>query len=163
VRDVDLTHTIHAALARLAERVLDRFDTPPAPRVVALAPEIARDDTDPQLRKVFALAANAGWITLAGACIVAIPVIAIPVKLLLGEAAGHLVATACLAGAMFCCAGIANVLWRMYWYVPQARRRARKDGVDSKRFATSMRRAMPRNSSLIFQTAVAILTLIVAL
>jgi hypothetical protein len=51
----------------------------------------------------------------------------------------------------------------MYWYVPQARCRARKDGVESKRFAISMRRTMPRNSSLIFQSAVAILTLILAL
>ena len=62
-----------------------------------------------------------------------------------------------------CAAGLFNVLWRMYWYVPQARRRARKDGVDSQRFATSMRRTMPRNSSLIFQTAVAVFTLVIAL
>jgi hypothetical protein len=32
----------------------------------------------------------------------------------------------------------------------------------SKRFATSMRRAMPRNSSLIFQSAVGILTFVLA-
>jgi hypothetical protein len=30
VRDVDLTQTVHAEVARLAERVLDRFDTSPA-------------------------------------------------------------------------------------------------------------------------------------
>jgi hypothetical protein len=48
----------------------------------------------------------------------------------------------------------------MYWYVPQARRRARKDGVDSKRFANSMRRTLPRNSSLIFQLAVAAVTIL---
>jgi hypothetical protein len=64
---------------------------------------------------------------------------------------------------MFCVAGASNVIWRMYWYVPQARRRARKEGIDSTRFATSMRRAMPRNSSLIFQTAVGILAFILAL
>jgi hypothetical protein len=57
----------------------------------------------------------------------------------------------------------AYVMWRMYRYVPQARRRARKYGIDSKRFATSMRRTMPRNSSLIFQTAVGIVILILAL
>jgi hypothetical protein len=162
VRDVDLTHTVHAAVARLAERVLDRFDTSPG-RGLSLAPLIARDDTDPQLRQVFAMGAGAGWFTLGFACIVAMLVVGVPVKYLLGDAAGNFVLTVCLAAGMFCCAGIANVLWRMYWYVPQARRRARKYGVDSKRFATSMRRAMPRNSSLIFQTAVAILTLILAL
>jgi hypothetical protein len=50
----------------------------------------------------------------------------------------------------------------MYWYVPQARRRARKDGIDSKRFATAMRRTLPRNSSLIFQLAAAVLTILLA-
>jgi hypothetical protein len=162
VRDIDLTHTVHAAVARLADRVLDRFDTSPA-RGFSIAPLIAHDDTDPDLRHGFALAASAGWYTLGGACIVAMLVVGVPAKLLLGDAVGNLVLTACLAGGMFCVAGLFNVLWRMYWYVPQARRRARKDGVDSKRFATSMRRTMPRNSSLIFQSAVAILTLILAL
>jgi hypothetical protein len=162
VHDSDLTHTVHSAVARLAERVLDRFDTSPA-RGLSLAPLIARDDTDPQLRHTFALGASAGWFTLGGACISAMLVVGVPVKLLLGDAAGNVVLAACLAGLMFCGAGIANVLWRMYWYVPQARRRARNYGTDSERFATSMRRTMPRNSSLIFQTAVGILTFIVAL
>jgi hypothetical protein len=162
LRDVDLTHTVHAAVARLAERMLDRFDTSPA-RGLSLAPLIARDDTDPQLRQVFAQGASAGWFTLGGAFIFAMLVVGVPVKLLLGDAAGNVVLTVCLAGVMFCGAGVFNVLWRMYWYVPQARRRARRYGTDSKRFATSMRRAMPRNSSLVFQTAVGILTLIVAL
>jgi hypothetical protein len=53
-----------------------------------------------------------------------------------------------------------NAAWGL---AAQARRRARKEGIDSKRFATSMRRAMPRNSSLIFQTAVGILAFILAL
>jgi hypothetical protein len=161
MRDIDLTHTVHSAVARLAERVLDRFDTSSA-RGFSIAPLIAGDDTDPDLRYAFALGASAGWFTLGGACICAMLVVGVPVKHLLGDAAGNVVLTVCLAGGMFCCAGMANVLWRMYWYVPQARRRARKYGIDSKRFATSMRRAMPRNSSLIFQTAVAILTFVLA-
>ena len=161
MRDADLTHTVHAAVARLAERVLDRFDNPRVRRL-KLAPLIARDNTDPQLRQVFALAANAGWITLSGAFGAAMLLVGVPVQLLLGDAAGNVVLAACLAGGMFCVAGAFNVMWRMYWYVPQARRRARKDGVDSKRFVTSMRRTMPRNSSLIFQAAVGILTFILA-
>src|SRR3954452_20522559 len=161
MRDSDLIHTVHAAVARLAERVLDRFDTSPA-RGFSIAPLIADDDTDPDLRYAFALGASAGWFTLGGACISTMLVVAVPVKHLLGDAAGNVVLTVCLAGEMFCCAGMANVLWRMYWYVPQARRRTRKYGTDSKRFATSMRRTMPRNSSLILQTAVAILTFVLA-
>ena len=161
MRDADLTHTVHAAVARLADRLLDRYDTSPG-RGFHFAPRIAHDDTDPDLRRGFALGAGAGWFTLAGACLLAMLVIGVPARMLLGDEAGNVVLTACLAGVMFCCAGLANVLWRMYWYVPQARRRARKEGVDSKRFATSMRRAMPRNSSLIFQAAVGILTFILA-
>jgi hypothetical protein len=100
---------------------------------------------------------------LSGAFGLAMLGVGMPVQLVLGDAAGKVVLAACLAGAMFCVAGAFNVMWRMYWYVPQARRRARKYGIDSKPFATSMRRTMPRNSSLIFQTAVGIVTLILAL
>jgi hypothetical protein len=80
----------------------------------------------------------------------AILVVGVPFKLLLDDAAFNVVLTACLVAEMCCVAGAFNVMWRMYWYVPQARRLVRKYGVDSKRFASSMRRAMPRNSSLIF-------------
>lgn len=160
--DVDLTHTVHAAVGRLADRVLDHFVTSPE-RGFRIAPLIARGDTDPQVRQAFAMGAIAGWFTLSGVCALAMLTIGAPVKLLIDDGAGNVVLAACLAAAMFCFAGCTNILWRMYWYVPQARRRARKDGVESKRFATSMRRAMPRNSSLIFQTAVAVFTFIVAL
>jgi hypothetical protein len=145
----------------MAERLVDRFDTSRG-RGFRFAPRIARDDTDPDLRRGFALGANAGWIILTGAFGAAMLLVGVPVQLLLGDAAGNVVLAACLGGAMFCVAGASNVIWRMYWYVPQARRRARKEGIDSKRFATSMRRAMPRNSSLIFQTAVGILAFILA-
>jgi hypothetical protein len=142
--------------------VLDRFDTSPA-RGTSLAALIACDDTNPHLRQVFALGASAGWFTLGGAYIFAMPAVGVPVKFLVGDAAGNVVLTACLAGAMLCFAGALNVIWRMYWYVPQARRRARKDGVDSKRFATSRRRTMPRDSSSSSKTAIATLTVIIAL
>jgi hypothetical protein len=162
MKDADLTHTVHAAVTRLADRILDRYDRSSG-RGLRLAPLIAHDDTDPELRHAFAMGANAGWITLCIACVLAMLVIGFPVRFLFGEAAGSSVGAVFLAGAMFSCAGAANVLWRMYWYVPQARRRARKDGIGSKRFAISMRRTLPRNSSLVFQTGVAILTLILAL
>jgi hypothetical protein len=141
---------------------MDRYDTSPG-RGFRFAPRVAHDDTDPDLRHGFALGVTAGWIMLTVAFGAAMLLVGVPVQLLLGDASGNAVFAACLAGGMFCVAGAFNVMWRMYWYVPQARRRARKDGVDSKRFATSMRRAMPRNSSLIFQAAVGILTFIIAL
>jgi hypothetical protein len=47
--------------------------------------------------------------------------VGVTVQLLLGDAVGNVVFAACLAGGMFCVAGAFNVMWRMYWYVPQAR------------------------------------------
>jgi hypothetical protein len=95
VRDADLTHTVHVAVTRLAERVLDHFDASPA-HGLSLVPLIARDDSDPQLRHVFALGASAGWFTLGGACILAMLVVGVPAQLVFGEAAGNVVLTVCL-------------------------------------------------------------------
>jgi hypothetical protein len=161
VSDADLTHTIHAGVGRIADVLLDRVDTSPG-KGFRHAPRIARDDTDPDLRRGFAMGANAGWIVLSFVFVLAMLVVGVPVKTVVGDSAGDMVLTVCLSGSMFCVAGAANVLWRMYWYVPQARRRARKYGVDSKRFAKSMRRTLPRNTSLIFQTAVAVLAFVIA-
>jgi hypothetical protein len=63
----------------------------------------------------------------------------------------------------FCLAGAAYAIGRMLWYVSQARRRLRKHGADNDAFKKSMRRSLPGNTSLIFQTAVAILVLVLAL
>jgi hypothetical protein len=112
---------------------------------------IARDNTDPDLRRGFALGANAGWITLCGAFGPAMLVVGLPVRVVLGDATGNVVLAACLAGAMFCIAVPPTCCGACIGTSPQARRRARRNGVDSKGFATSMRRKMPRNSSLIFQ------------
>jgi hypothetical protein len=73
---------------------------------------------------------------------------------------GGIVLSAFAAVGFFCLSGAVNVLWRWYWYLPQARRRARKNGVGSARFASAMRSASPRNSSLIFQWGVGIVTFV---
>jgi hypothetical protein len=63
---------------------------------------------------------------------------------------------------MFCMAGCANVLWRIH-YVRKAERLGRKGGTYTEAYAAAMRRTLPRNTSLIFQTAAAAVTLILAL
>jgi hypothetical protein len=68
-----------------------------------------------------------------------------------------------MAGGFFCLAGSANALWHMTWHVSQARRRLQKHGADSKGFKSSMRRSLPGNTSLIFQTAVAVLLFVLSL
>jgi hypothetical protein len=89
-------------------------------------------------------------------------VIGLAVNRLLGAQAAVGWASTCLAAEFFCLAGSAYVMGRMMWYVPQARRRLRKYGPDSKAFKKSMRRSLPGNGSLIFQTAVAIFVLVVS-
>jgi hypothetical protein len=68
-----------------------------------------------------------------------------------------------VAAAFFCLAGAVNALWHMTWHVSQARRRLREHGADSKAFKKSMRRSLPGNTSLIFQTPVAILVFALSL
>jgi hypothetical protein len=120
------------------------------------------DDADPDDSRYYAAMVAGGWTALAVGVLIA----TLPIGYLVGsfgDEADHIVRTVSEALSFFCLAGAVNALWHMAWHVPQARRRLRKDGADSKPFKKSMRRSLPRNTSLIFQTAVAILVLILAL
>jgi hypothetical protein len=128
-----------------------------------MAGAIPSSDTDPDLRASYMNAVNAAWGLAAFGCLVAMIVVGIPMGLLFGNAVGDVVVDVFTAASAFCLAGCVSVLWRRLWYIPQARRRARNDGVDSERYAVSMRRALPRNNSLIFQTTVAIAAFLLAL
>jgi hypothetical protein len=120
---------------------------------------IARDD--PDSRKNALTIVNTAWITLAFAFLVAIPVVGIPVRVLAGDRAGS-VAVGILAGAsFFCLAGCAYVLRRWYSFLPKARRRLRAG--DRAAYEEYMRRSLPRNSSIVFQSAVGILATVIAL
>lgn len=120
------------------------------------------DDTNPDDSRYYAVMVAGGWAALTCAFAVALAVIGLPARSLLGDRTGNIVATTCVVGAFFCLAGGVSVLGRMLWYVPQARRRLREHGADSDAFRKSMRRSLPGNGSLIFQAAVAILVLLLA-
>jgi hypothetical protein len=117
-------------------------------------------EDDPDLRRSYAYQVSFGWVILAFAFGLAMLVVGVPVTVVVGDAPGNLVVEICLAACLFCCAGSANVLWRMYYFVPQAKRLARRGETDSEAYAAAMRRTLPRNSSLVFQGAVGILTFI---
>jgi hypothetical protein len=160
--DAALRHTIHFAIARALGRLIGYSDKPPELKGKSfLATCILSADPDDRHHYVHGVAV--GWLVLGVSCGVAMLMFGIPIQLLFGDTASNVVVDLFLAGLVFCVAGAFNASWRMSWYVSQARRRASEDGVDSERFARSMRRTLPRNSSLIFQTAAAILTLILAL
>jgi hypothetical protein len=124
---------------------------------------IASSDTDPDLRASYTTAVNAAWALAAFGCVLSMVALGIPAALLFGHAVGNVVVDVLTAATAFCLAGCVNVLWRRLWYVPQARRRARDDGVESDRYAISMRRTLPRNSSAVFQGAVGIVPLVLAI
>jgi hypothetical protein len=151
--------TIHYPLAA---KVVGHFKSVPSDyRTVEQRLEL--EDTNPDDSRYYAVVVTGGWAALAFGFVIAMVLISLPVNRLLGSQATVGWATACLVGAFFCLAGCVNALWHVLWYVPQARRRLRKHGADSEAFKKSMRRSLPGNTSLIFQTAVAILVLILAL
>jgi hypothetical protein len=98
---------------------------------------------------------------LAFAFLVAMLVVGIPVQVLAGDRAGHVVISILLAAIFFCVAGCAHVLRRWYWYLPKARRRLRAG--DRAAYEEYMQRSLPRNSSILFQSVVGILAVIIAI
>ena len=162
--DADLRHTVDFAVARLGDRFgRVKIDMPAELDQRRYSIHGQATSERPDGRQTYVLAVMWGWALLGGLCVVLIGAAAFVGGAIFGDGAGDVAAALFLAAAMFCFAGDFNALWRAYWYTPQARRRARTDGTDSERFAISMRRILPRNSSLISQAAIAVLTLVVAL
>jgi hypothetical protein len=158
----DPTRTIHFVVGRaMARRLNVDRGLSDDPGDSLLAWNMRQDD--PDLRREIAFMINAGWGFLGVAFVVAMAAVGAPIKILAGDAAGDAVLTACLVAGMFCMAGSANVLWRTYYYVPKAKRLAHAGENEAEAYAAAMRRTLPRNTSLVFQTAAAVLTLILAL
>jgi hypothetical protein len=144
--------TIHYALAAAAVRRLEGRHTPGDLTVEEM---LELGDTEPDESRYYAGVVAGGWGLVAFGFIVAMG-LALPVGSLRGDQAANIVAAAFMAAGFFCLAGAVNGLWHIAWHVPQARRRLRDHGADSEAFKTSMHRSIPRNTSLIFQTPLAI-------
>jgi hypothetical protein len=142
--------TIHLAVVRLMRPVVGGQ---------SILSMIASDD--PDLRKGALTIINTAWCAVAVAFLVALLVVGIPVRVLAGDHAGEVVVSILLGGIFVCIAGCAHVLRRWYWYLPKARRRLRAG--DRPAFEAYMRRSLPRNSSIVFQSAIGILTVLIAL
>jgi hypothetical protein len=103
------------------------------------------------------------WLMLAGVCLALILVIAIPLDLLVGHKIGDPVSLVFLGGIVFCAAGAFNVVWRTCWYVPKARRIERAGDNEIEAYSAAMWKTVPRNTSLILQTAAFVATLVIGL
>jgi len=153
------TRTVHFRLARTR---LGALSGDGADRVEQLEHSV-RQDADPELRARYGLAVIISWVRLTYWCTVT------PHRDRLSDSVaarargrrhlhGHLD-----DGGVLLPRRRFNVLWRYYYFVGQARLRARPEGVDSERLATAMRRTLPRDSSLIWQTATGVLGFVITL
>jgi hypothetical protein len=157
----DPRRTIHFVIGRTVARWRG-LDTPgPGQGDSALAWGASRDS--PESRYAYALMVSFAWCLSAFAFIVASGVGSVSARALFGDATAKVVAEACFGGGMFCVAGMANVLWRMYYFVPKARRLVHRGETNTEEYARVMRATLPRNSSLIFQSGVAIAAFLLAL
>lgn len=141
-------------------RYLKRHAVPGDYRTVEQRLEL--DDTDPDDSRYYAVMVAGAWALLAFVILVA----TLPIGYLVGSLGGqtdHIFVSVSAALCFFCLAGCANALWHVGWYVPQARRRLQDHGAGSEAFRMSMRRTLPGNTSLVFQTSVSILVLVLKL
>jgi hypothetical protein len=143
------TSSIHLAVVRLMRPIIGGDSVPWS---------IARDD--PELRRSALYIINAAWGVLAFGFAVAMLVVGNAVQVLGGARAGNAVWSLMMGACFFCLAGCAHVLRRWYWFLPKARRRLRAG--DRAAYEEAMRRALPRNSSVVLQSGVGILMAVIA-
>ena len=148
------TRTVHFAIARFVARRLGG-DTLSAMLGGGslLAWTLTSESADPDGRSDYAGLVNYAWALLCLACGVVMVVGSYLAHLAIGDEAVRAVVTTLMGLASFCFAGCVNALWRRC-FAYQARRLARIDGMASDRYGAAMRRALPRNSSLISQSVV---------
>ena len=154
----DPTRTVHFRLADALEGWSRMSDKPGRNR--ASLKTIVEDPRYPDLRGSYVVTVLFAWCWIGVFFMFSLGFIGVPARLIFGVEVGNVVLAALLAASFFCLTGCVNAFWRRYWYLPQARRRLDRDGLDSEGYATSMRRMLPRNSSLVWQSIVGLLTLV---
>ena len=157
----DPTRTVHFVLADALETWTKMSDKDPGV-IPSLDTILLRYERDLTLRRHYVEAVLFAWCWIGVFFMFSLGFIGVPVRLVFGAGPGNVVGAALLAVSFFCLTGCINAFWRRQWYVLQARRRLDRDGPDSEGYAKSMRRMLPRNSSLIWQSAVGILTFLIA-
>jgi hypothetical protein len=143
--------TIHLAVVRLMRPIFGDVEV--------IHSMIARDD--PDLRRAALTVINGAWCVLAVAFVVAMVVVGVAVQSVAGDRAGNAVWSVMMGAGFFCLAGCAHVVRCWYWYLPKARKRLRAG--DRAAYEDYMQRALPRNSSIVVQSVVGILTTVIAL
>ena len=147
----DPTRTVHFAIARaMAKRTGNDVPLAESHGPSILAWSVSPEASTPELRANYAMTVYGAWVLLALACFVGMVALGFLAQLLVGTNAAEIVVSLTAGGAFFCLAGGTNALWRRH-YAKQAGRLLRDTG---DRYQLSMQRALPRNSSLVFQAVV---------
>jgi hypothetical protein len=156
---LDPTRTVHFAIAlAIAKRTGSDVPLSESQGPSILAWSVSPEASTPELRANYAMTVYGAWVLLALACVAAMVALAFLAQLLIGKNAVEIAVSLTAGCACFCLAGATNALWRRY-YAGQARRRLRDDTGDG--YQLSMQRALPRNSSLVFQAVVGAIAAIV--
>ncbi|MEJ7786714.1 MAG: hypothetical protein WKF96_18080 [Solirubrobacteraceae bacterium] len=122
---------------------------------------LARRD-DPDSRAAVLENMNAAWMVLAFACVVGLAISYFVTEVVFGEARNIVVAV-WFGLTFFCLAGNATILYRRYYFIPDARRLAQTKGFSNVQYIGAMRRALPPNSSLVWQAAAGVLAFLIGL
>jgi hypothetical protein len=161
-RTRDPARTVHFALARALIRPFG-WDVPPGGGKDDSVLAACAADDDPGSRREYTYWVSTAWVVLAFAFLVISLLAGIAVRSLASEAAGDVIVVGGLVAMGFCLAGAANALWRSLYFVSKAKQLVGRQQRHTEVYASTMRRTLPRNSSLIFQAAVAILALVLVL
>ncbi len=120
-----------------------------------------RDDADS--RGVVLENMNAGWYFLGLGVVVALAIFALATNYLVGAEARNVVIAVFAGLAFFCLAGNATILYRRYYFVPQARRLAQTNGFSNSQYIDAMRHALPPNSTLVWQAVAGVAAFLIVL
>lgn len=161
--DADLGDTVHYHLARLGRRLGGTSESVAGAYGPRDYISYCLTSDLPKARQTYAFSVLVGWGVLVAVGTVGTLVFGYLADSVGGESARRVVVAVWAAGMMFCAAGMFNAMWRAFWFTWKAQRRARRHGTADERFGRAMRGILPRNSSLIGQSVVAVLTFLIVL
>jgi len=123
---------------------------------------LARRD-DPDGRGVVLENMNAGWYFLGLGCVAGLVIFSLLTDFLVGSETRNVVLAVFGGLTFFCLAGNATILYRRYYFIPQARRLAQTNGFSDQQYIDAMRHALPPNRTLVWQAVAGVIAFLMFL
>ena len=148
--------SIHYALARRLSSAITAREPPELrDELRRLIPESAASDSEPDDLIFYLNGVVTAWCLLAVVCSLASVAVAYVGDEVAGRAGQTAGLTIGLSLCFFCLAGAVSGIWHSL-FAYEARRRYQRYGANDRRYVRAEKRARPRNTSLIGQSAVAV-------